>query len=89
MKRNKKRKPVRTVDPAMEQKLKDALLDERKKILTEEPGYQMLGCEFVLSTPCISQICELAPTITSKEELSDFVALRPEYHDRIYVSHSL
>ena len=48
--RNKKRKPVRTVDQAIEQKLKVALLEEREKILMEEPGYRMLGVEFVLST---------------------------------------
>lgn len=84
VKRSKKRKPVRTVDVTMEQKLKDSLLDEMKKILFEEPGYQIMGCEVVISTSCTSQICELAPVITSKEDLSVLAALRPEYRDRIY-----
>ena len=53
VKRSKKQKPVRTVDIAMEQKLKDSLLHERNKILIEEPGYQILGCEFMISTSCI------------------------------------
>lgn len=64
--------------------MKCALIDEREKILREEPGYGILGCEFVLSTLCISQICEKPPFITSEEELHDLQTLRPEYHDRIY-----
>ena len=83
-KRKKKRKPVRSVDASLEEKLKAALMDEREKILAEAPGYRILGPEFVLSSSCISQLSAAAPVIATKEELRDFPALRPEYHDRIY-----
>ena len=74
-KRNKRKKAVRTVDHETKQRLRLALFEEGKKILVKEPGYRILGSEFVLSTSCISQICELAPIITSKDELGDLVAL--------------
>ena len=84
LKRPRKPKPMRHISDDMSEALTHALLHERKKFLDEFPGYRMLGSNFILSDSTIRHLCTVATTLTSVDDLSSIVSLRPELKDRIY-----
>ena len=84
LKHIRKPKAVRLINTDMEKALTKALLEEREKIMTEHPGYRVIGRSFILSTSTIKDLCSMAEYITSRDELNQVTLLRPELIDRVY-----
>ena len=75
MTRPRKPKAVLFISPDMQDALKIALLQERNNILEEFPGYKIIGCGFILSNKAVTELCALAPSLTSADDLSNISTL--------------
>ena len=82
--RPKKPKAVRFISPNMLATLKMALVQERNSIMEEFPGYKMIGGGFVLCDRTITELCALAPSVNSADDLNSVTLLRPEHKHRIF-----
>ena len=85
MTRHRKPKAVRAISAAMGNAVKMALVQERKSILEQCPGFKMLGCSFILSDKTIAELCALAPSLTSVDDLNGVATLRPEHRYRAII----
>ena len=83
-KRQRKPTPVRTVSKDRSESLKQALLDEREKIIATDIGYKMLGNDLVLPMGCIVEICKRARYIQNIDDLKCIPAIREELLSRIF-----
>ena len=83
-KRQCKPPPVRTVSKDRSESLKQALLEEREKIIATDIGYKMLGNDLVLPMGCIVEICKRARCIQNIEDLKCIPAIREELLSRIF-----
>ena len=83
MKRPRKPKPVRHITAGMADTLKLALFCERERIMNEFPGYKMMGSSFLLSDNTITELCDLATTLRSVNDLNSILSLRPELKNRL------
>lgn len=81
--RSKRSCEVREVDNRMKEQVKMVLLDEREKIIKENPGYIMMGKNYVYSDYLIDTIVEKSDSIRSPEDLQH-LCLRPEYCNRVF-----
>ena len=61
------------------------MVQEGRNILEQSPGYQMLGCNFIMSDKTIVDLCTLAASVTSVADLNEVVTLRAEIRKRIFV----
>ena len=82
--RPRKPKAVRFISPDMQDALKIALLQERNNILEKFPGYKIIGGGFILSNKAVTELCALAPSLTSADDLSNISTLRPEHRHEIF-----
>ena len=46
--------------------------------MNEFPGYKMMGSSFFLSDNIIRELCNIATTVRSVDDLNSIVSLRPE-----------
>ena len=83
-KRQRKPPAVRTVSKDRSTSLKQALLEEREKIIATDIGYKMLGNDLVLPMGCIVEICKQARCIQSVEDLKGIPGIRQELLSRIF-----
>ena len=81
--RTKKYCQLREVDNCMKEQLKNVLLEEREIIIQENPGYMMMGKNYVYSDYFIDTAVEKSDSIKSPEDLQHLL-LRPEYCIRIF-----
>ena len=81
--RKKKSCELREVDSHMKKQVKMVLLEERDTIIRENPGYMMLGKNYVYSDHVIDTIVDKS---ASGKAAEDFLCLclRPEYCDRVF-----
>ena len=84
LKRSRKPKPVRHISDGMADALKRALVCEREKVMNEFPGYKMMGSSFLLSDNTIRELCDIAKTVRSVDDLDTVVSLRPELKNRFF-----
>ena len=84
LKRPRKPKPVRHITDDMADTLKLALFREREKLMNEFPGYKMMGSSFFLSDNTIRELCNIATTVRSVDDLNSIVSLRPELKNRFF-----
>ena len=62
--------------------LRERLLVERQVIVSEEPGYKMLGVDLVCPVSIIEEICDRATELKSIENLKSMHGVRPEFYSR-------
>ena len=84
LKRPRKPKPVRHITDDMADALKVALFREREKVVNEFPGYKMMGNSFLVSDSTIRELCSMATTLRSVDDLNGIVSLRPELRNRYF-----
>ena len=81
--RTKKSCQLRELDNHMKEQVKKALLEEREKIIQENPGYMMMGKNYVYSDYLLDTIVEKSDSIKSQEDLQHLF-LHPEYCNRVF-----
>ena len=83
--RKKRLLPVRIINDDLKSALIKRLTDERTKIIDENPGYRMLGFNFVCPDSAINKISEKAVVIDSIDTLKTVTScIRPEILIRLY-----
>ena len=73
----------RVIGTHLAKTLRDALFEERAKIVEEHPAYAMLGESFVCPSGVILKLCEQARYISKVEDI-DIFCLRTELRDRFF-----
>ena len=71
----RKPKPVRHITDDMTDTLKLALFHEREKVMNEFLGYKMMGSSFFLSDNTTRELCNIATTLRSVDDLNSIVSL--------------
>ena len=79
-----RRRASRTLRGSMCDSLKQALEQERERIVASDPGYQMLGHNLVLSNKCIMELSKHARDIHSEDDLHSFPGVRMSLVSRLY-----
>ena len=79
--RHKRRTVVHEIGEVISERLKTRLLEEREKIMDENPSYRMVGHNFVCPDAVIAELCKQAKYITSVDDLNIF-CLRPQLRSR-------
>ena len=82
--RRKRSVAIRDVNEKMRKKLKEELLAERERILSEDPAYRMIGPNFVICDEVIDQLVDKANYILSVGDLRRLSLLCPEYHNQLF-----
>ena len=63
--------------------LKDKLIEEREKILTEMPGYSFLGVDSICPDVTIDELCKQSRYISSVNDMQLF-GIKPEFKNRFF-----
>lgn len=72
-------------DKTIDETLRNRLLEERQKYVSDHPVFAMIGEKAVCPNCVIDTICKEARFIRTKEDISDIVGLRPELQDTLSV----
>ena len=83
-KRKRKEPPPITLSKKELEELRKKLLKERDTAVAESIGLRMLGSEVVCSSSVISEICQQAPYIQRKQDMSKISGLRPQLYERMF-----
>lgn len=80
--KRKRRHLVRRVGKVTTEQLRLRLVAEREKLMSEHPGYRMIG-DFVCSDATIGELCQQAKYCNNIDDV-DTYHIRPEFRDRIF-----
>ena len=83
-KRRKKNVRVRTIAAPLKTVLKENLLEERQKIIEENPSFKMIGANYICSDVVISNLCDKASFIRDVDDISTMHSLRPALRERFF-----
>lgn len=81
--RRKKRVAVRVVNNDLSKALKEQLMAERDKYLTENPCFYSIGASFVCPDVTINELCSQAEYIESSSDIALF-GIRSDLRDRFF-----
>ena len=81
--KRKRRHLVRRVGKVTTEQLRLRLVAEREKLMSEHPGYRMIGADFVCSDAAIGELCQQAKYCNNIDDV-DTYHIRPEFRDRIF-----
>lgn len=79
----KRRRAVQHVSNETREKLKNSLLELRKKIIDDQPGYNMLVRDSVLADATIEQLCVECRYFSSVDDIQIF-GVRSEHKARVW-----
>lgn len=81
--RKKRRHIVHTISKIKMKILRDKLIEERKKILAERPGFGFLGLDSICPDVTIDELCKQSRYISSVNDMQLF-GIKPEFKSRFF-----
>ena len=81
--KRKRRHLVRRIGKVTSEQLRPRLVEEREKLMSEHPGYRMIGPEFVCSDAAIGELCQEVKYFNSIDDVNTY-HVRPEFRERIF-----
>lgn len=74
---------MREIEEDLKKELRAKMIEERDRLLIENPMYRMIGVNFLCPDSVLEQLCERASYISSTDHV-DIFCLRPQFRDRFY-----
>ena len=74
---------MRRVGKVTTEQLRLRLVAEREKLMSEHPGYRMIGADFVCFDAAIGELCQQAKYCNNIDDV-DTYHIRPKFRDRIF-----